>query len=113
MNPQHEEHRRIHRSGRLHAAVLGANNGIVSTASLTAGIAAAEATKGSIILAGTTVVGKLFGNESTQQAQVSARAFAKDNEGHFRSIPEDDGKSVWTYRRDNENKPVILSTIIE
>jgi len=53
MNSQHKEHHRIHRSGWLRAAVLGANDGIVSTASLIVGVAAAEATRGSIILAGT------------------------------------------------------------
>ena len=50
---QHLEHHRIHRSGWLRAAVLGANDGIVSTASLIIGVAAAESTRGSIILAGT------------------------------------------------------------
>jgi vacuolar iron transporter family protein len=50
---RHDEHHRIHRSGWLRAAVLGANDGIVSTASLIAGVAAAEASRGSIILAGT------------------------------------------------------------
>ena len=50
---QHTEHHRIHRSGWLRAAVLGANDGILSTASLILGVAAANATRGSIILAGT------------------------------------------------------------
>jgi len=49
----HPEHHRIHRSGWLRAAVLGANDGIVSTASLIVGVAAAGATQGSIVLAGT------------------------------------------------------------
>ena len=49
----HSEHHRIHRSGWLRAAVLGANDGIVSTASLIVGVAAGEASRGSIILAGT------------------------------------------------------------
>lgn len=49
----HPEHHRIHRSGWLRAAVLGANDGIVSTASLIVGVAAADASRGSIILAGT------------------------------------------------------------
>jgi VIT1/CCC1 family predicted Fe2+/Mn2+ transporter len=53
MTSQHSEHHRIHRSGWLRAAVLGANDGIVSTASLIVGVAAAEASRGSIILAGT------------------------------------------------------------
>ncbi len=37
----------------MRAAVLGANDGIVSTASLIVGVAAAEASRGNIILAGT------------------------------------------------------------
>ncbi len=41
-----------HRTGWLRAAVLGANDGIVSTASLIVGFAAAEATRGNILLAG-------------------------------------------------------------
>ena len=43
---------RSHRVGWLRAAVLGANGGIVSTASLIIGVAAAGATKESILLAG-------------------------------------------------------------
>lgn len=49
---RHPEHHRIHRSGWLRAAVLGANDGIVSTASLILGVAAAETSRGNIILAG-------------------------------------------------------------
>jgi vacuolar iron transporter family protein len=41
-----------HRTGWLRAAVLGANDGIVSTASLVVGVAAAEAARGSVLLAG-------------------------------------------------------------
>jgi VIT1/CCC1 family predicted Fe2+/Mn2+ transporter len=49
----HAEHHRIHRSGWLRAAVLGANDGIVSTASLIVGVAAANAARDSVLLAGT------------------------------------------------------------
>jgi VIT1/CCC1 family predicted Fe2+/Mn2+ transporter len=49
----HPEHHRIHRSGWLRAAVLGANDGIVSTASLIMGVAAGEAGSSAIMLAGT------------------------------------------------------------
>lgn len=48
-------HREIHRTERigwLRAAVLGANDGIVSTSSLIIGVAAAEASRGSILIAG-------------------------------------------------------------
>lgn len=48
---EHEAHR-SHRAGWLRAAVLGANDGIVSTASLIIGVAAANTTQDSILLAG-------------------------------------------------------------
>jgi VIT1/CCC1 family predicted Fe2+/Mn2+ transporter len=43
---------RTHRIGWLRAAVLGANDGIVSTASLIVGVAAADANRNSILVAG-------------------------------------------------------------
>lgn len=46
------EHHRSHRTGWLRAAVLGANDGIVSTASLIIGVAAAHSTQHQIIIAG-------------------------------------------------------------
>ncbi|MEI8340052.1 MAG: VIT family protein [Verrucomicrobiota bacterium] len=48
---QPEQHR-THRIGWLRAAVLGANDGIVSTASLIVGVAAAESGRSSILVAG-------------------------------------------------------------
>jgi VIT1/CCC1 family predicted Fe2+/Mn2+ transporter len=48
----HPEWHRIDRLGWLRAAVLGANDGIVSTASLVLGVAAANATHGGILVAG-------------------------------------------------------------
>ena len=47
-----KERHRTQRIGWLRAAVLGANDGIVSTASLVLGVAAAHATHGSILVAG-------------------------------------------------------------
>lgn len=49
----HQEHHRQHRVGWLRAAVLGANDGIVSTASLIIGVAAANSSHDAIIVAGT------------------------------------------------------------
>lgn len=46
------EHHRSHRSGWLRASVLGANDGIVSTASLIIGVAAANASQQQILIAG-------------------------------------------------------------
>lgn len=48
----HHEVHRSHRVGWLRAAVLGANDGIVSTASLIIGVAAASTSQGNILLAG-------------------------------------------------------------
>ena len=47
-----EEHHRVHRVGWLRAAVLGANDGIVSTSSLIIGVAAAQSTQENVLLAG-------------------------------------------------------------
>lgn len=47
-----QEYHHSHRIGWLRAAVLGANDGVVSTASLLLGVASAHATRGSILLAG-------------------------------------------------------------
>jgi len=47
----HEDHR-VHKVGWLRAAVLGANDGIVSTASLIVGVAAAAADYQNVLLAG-------------------------------------------------------------
>ena len=52
MPRRHFERHRMERIGWLRAAVLGANDGIVSTASLVLGVAAAQATSQSILVAG-------------------------------------------------------------
>jgi VIT1/CCC1 family predicted Fe2+/Mn2+ transporter len=49
----HQEHHRQHRVGWLRAAVLGANDGIVSTASLIIGVASANSGHTAILVAGT------------------------------------------------------------
>ena len=52
MRPRHIERHRTDRIGWLRAAVLGTNDGIVSTASLLLGVAAAHATHSGILVAG-------------------------------------------------------------
>ncbi|MCL4722316.1 MAG: VIT family protein [Gammaproteobacteria bacterium] len=49
---RHSERHRTHRTGWLRAAVLGANDGIVSTASLILGVAAAGAGTQGVLVAG-------------------------------------------------------------
>jgi VIT1/CCC1 family predicted Fe2+/Mn2+ transporter len=48
----HRERHRTERIGWLRAAVLGANDGILSTASLVVGVAASSAARGDVLLAG-------------------------------------------------------------
>ncbi|HJR77798.1 MAG TPA: VIT family protein [Nitrospiraceae bacterium] len=50
---RHNERHRSNRIGWLRAAVLGANDGIVSTASLVVGVAAAGVSRSDILIAGT------------------------------------------------------------
>lgn len=52
MSRLHLENHQVSRIGWLRAAVLGANDGIVSTASLIVGVAAAAATTGDVLVSG-------------------------------------------------------------
>jgi VIT1/CCC1 family predicted Fe2+/Mn2+ transporter len=52
MSATHAEYHRAHRIGWLRAAVLGANDGVVSVSSLVVGVAAGGASQSSILLTG-------------------------------------------------------------
>src|SRR5450432_3600829 len=52
MRTRHRERHRTQHVGWLRAAVLGANDGILSTASLVLGVAAAHGTRSSVLVAG-------------------------------------------------------------
>jgi len=73
----HEEHR-SHRVGWLRAAVLGANDGIVSTASLIIGVAAASTTQANILLAG--VAGLVAGAMSMAAGEYVSVSSQSDTE---------------------------------
>ena len=62
MSARNKERHRTGRIGWLRAAVLGANDGILSTASLVLGVAAARSTHGDILVAG--VAGLVAGGMS-------------------------------------------------
>ena len=62
MATRHQERHRIGRIGWLRAAVLGANDGILSTASLVLGVATAHATHTNVLVAG--VAGLVAGTMS-------------------------------------------------
>lgn len=76
---RHAENHRTHRVGWLRAAVLGANDGIVSTASLIMGVAAADASSQSVLIAG--VAGLVAGAMSMAAGEyisVSSQADTED-----------------------------------
>ncbi|MCE9519575.1 MAG: VIT family protein [Verrucomicrobia bacterium] len=76
---KHSEHHRTHRVGWLRAAVLGANDGIVSTASLIVGVAAAESGKGAVLVAG--IAGLVAGALSMAAGEYVSVSSQSDTEG--------------------------------
>jgi len=74
----HHELHRSHRVGWLRAAVLGANDGIVSTASLIIGVAAASTTQENILLAG--VAGLVAGAMSMAAGEYVSVSSQSDTE---------------------------------
>lgn len=75
MTRRHHETHRTERVGWLRAAVLGANDGIVSTASLLAGFAASGAEPRSILLAGfASLVGGALSMAAGEYVSVSSQA---------------------------------------
>src|SRR5213078_2680205 len=74
----HNEMHRSHRVGWLRAAVLGANDGIVSTASLVVGVAAANATPADVLVAG--VAGMVAGALSMAAGEYVSVSSQADSE---------------------------------
>jgi VIT1/CCC1 family predicted Fe2+/Mn2+ transporter len=75
---RHIEKHRTHRIGWLRAAVLGANDGIVSTASLVLGVAAAGASAKSILITG--VAGLVAGAMSMAAGEYVSVSSQSDTE---------------------------------
>jgi vacuolar iron transporter family protein len=100
MPKRHKERHRMDHIGWLRAAVLGANDGIVSTASLVVGVAAANASHESVMVAG--VAGLVAGAMSmaageyvsvrsqadSEQAalEMERRELATDSQGEHREL---------------------------
>jgi vacuolar iron transporter family protein len=71
----HPEHHLVERIGWLRAAVLGANDGIVSTASLIVGVAAAATAPGDVLIAGVAgLVAGAMSMASGEYVSVSSQA---------------------------------------
>ncbi len=75
---RHPERHLVARIGWLRAAVLGANDGLVSTASLVVGVAAAEASRGGILVAG--VAGLVAGAMSMAAGEYVSVSSQSDTE---------------------------------
>ncbi|MFZ3007086.1 MAG: VIT family protein [Phenylobacterium sp.] len=78
MSKSHREMHLIERVGWLRAAVLGANDGIVSTASLIVGVAAASQGRGEILVAG--VAGLVAGAMSMAAGEYVSVSSQSDTE---------------------------------
>ena len=78
MSRMHKESHLIERVGWLRAAVLGANDGIISTASLVLGVASAAAAKGDVLLTG--VAGLVAGAMSMAAGEYVSVSSQSDTE---------------------------------
>jgi VIT1/CCC1 family predicted Fe2+/Mn2+ transporter len=75
---RHGEHHAVERLGWLRAAVLGANDGVLSTASLIIGVASAQATASAILIAG--VAGLVAGAMSMAAGEYVSVSSQADSE---------------------------------
>src|ERR1700710_577916 len=73
-----DEHHRSHRTGWLRAAVLGANDGLLSTASLLIGVAAGDASRSVLWLTGfASLAGGAFSMAVGEYSSVSSQRDAE------------------------------------
>ena len=86
--PRHKEAHLIDRIGWLRASVLGANDGIVSTASLIVGVAAAQATPATILLTG--IAGLVAGAMSMAAGEYVSVSSQADTENADRMREENE-----------------------
>jgi VIT1/CCC1 family predicted Fe2+/Mn2+ transporter len=94
-----DERHKSHRTGWLRAAVLGANDGIVSTASLILGVAAASGSRGSVVVAG--VAGLVSGAMSMAAGEyVSVRSQADTETADLAREREELASDVAAERRE-------------
>lgn len=115
-----EEQHYINRSGWLRAAVLGANDGILSTTSLAIGIAAASTTREPIILA--TIAGLVAGALSMAAGEYVSVSSQTDTEKadiereieELRAMPEEELKILaQIYERRGLKKETAMQVALE
>ena len=94
----HHEAHRSHRVGWLRAAVLGANDGIVSTASLIIGVAAAGTTQANILLAG--VAGLVAGAMSMAAGEYVSVSSQSDTENADLALEKKSLENNYEFEKD-------------
>ena len=103
---RHAERHLVARIGWLRAAVLGANDGLVSTASLIVGVAAAQTGKTGILVAG--VAGLVAGAMSMAAGEYVSVSSQSDTETS-RGSPHSDSSRSSTSPPDHATLPVRTS----
>ena len=78
MSRRHTERHLVSRIGWLRAAVLGANDGLVSTASLIVGVAAASASSSEVLISG--IAGLVAGTMSMAAGEYVSVSSQSDTE---------------------------------
>lgn len=103
MLTRHKEQHRIKNSGWLRAAVLGANDGIVSTASLVLGVAAAHASHGNILV--TAIAGLVAGSMSMATGEYVSVSSQADTE--HATLEEERAEIQQDYKREQRELTAI------
>ncbi len=116
---RHRERHRTDRIGWLRAAVLGANDGIVSTASLVVGVAAAHADRGQVLIAG--VAGLVAGALSmaageyvsvSSQSDTEQADLARERE-ELATVPAAEEDELTTIYVGRGLEPVLARTVAQ
>ncbi len=117
MRSRHREAHLIHRIGWLRAAILGANDGIISTASLVIGVAAGTASESETLLAG--VAGLVAGAASmaageyvsvSSQADTEAADIARERQ-ELKEFPESELEELTRIYADRGVEPVLARQV--
>jgi len=115
----HPEAHRTHRIGWLRAAVLGANDGLLSTSSLVVGVAAAGAPRGQVFLAG--IAGMVAGAVSmaageyvsvSSQADTEAADLGRERD-ELATAPEDEKEELAAIYRGRGLEPDLARRVAD
>jgi VIT1/CCC1 family predicted Fe2+/Mn2+ transporter len=115
----HQQQHHLESIGRLRAAVLGANDGIVSTASLLIGVAAAAATPGELLVAGVAaLVAGAMSMAAGEYVSVRSQADAEQAEieierRHLARAPEYEHRELARIYEKRGLDPALASEVAE